>query len=131
MSVLGKAGIMMLSAEMEPRLFDLDFQLLADATLTLIAVIALFFFLSYFLFNPAREFLNKRQERIKGELDEAKKNQEEAAALKAQPSITIAELANRIGVVPMTINRDITVLKEMSILQRIGGDKGGYWQISM
>lgn len=51
--------------------------------------------------------------------------------IKAQPSITIAELANRIGVVPMTINRDITVLKEMSILQRIGGDKGGYWQISM
>ena len=84
MSELGKAGIMMLSAEMEPRLFDLDFQLLADATLTLIAVIALFFFLSYFLFNPAREFLNKRQERIKSELDEAKKNQEEAAALKTQ-----------------------------------------------
>lgn len=84
MSELGKAGFMLLSAEMEPRLFDLDFQLLADATLTLIAVIALFFFLSYFLFNPAREFMNKRQDKIKGELDDAKKNQEEAAALKAQ-----------------------------------------------
>lgn len=51
--------------------------------------------------------------------------------IKAQPNITIAEIANRIGVVPMTINRDITVLKEKSILQRIGGDKGGYWQINM
>lgn len=51
--------------------------------------------------------------------------------IKARPNITIAEIANRIGVVPMTINRDITVLKEKSILQRIGGDKGGYWQINM
>ena len=51
--------------------------------------------------------------------------------IKAQPNITIAEIANRIGVVPMTINRDIIVLKEKSILQRIGGDKGGYWQINM
>ncbi len=84
MSGLGKATMMLLSAEMEPRLFDLDWQLLADATLTLIAVIALFFFLSYFLFNPAREFMNKRQEKIKDELNEARKSQEEAAALKAQ-----------------------------------------------
>ena len=76
MSVLGKAGIMMLSAEMEPRLFDLDFQLAADTLLTLIAVIALFFFLSYFLFNPAREFMNKRQDRIKSELDDAKTMEE-------------------------------------------------------
>ena len=84
MSELGRAGLMLLNAQMEPRLFDLDFQLLADSVLTLIAVIALFFFLSYFLFNPAREFMNKRQEKIKGELDEAKKSQEEAAALKAE-----------------------------------------------
>ena len=84
MSELGKATFMLLSDQMEPRLFDLDFQLLADAVLTLIAVIALFFFLSYFLFNPAREFMNRRREKIKSELDEAKKSQEEAAALKAQ-----------------------------------------------
>ena len=51
--------------------------------------------------------------------------------IKARPNITIAEIANRIGVVPMTINRDIIVLKEKSILQRIGGDKSGYWQINM
>lgn len=50
--------------------------------------------------------------------------------INAQPSITIAELANRIGVVPMTINRDINVLKEKSIIQRIGGDKGGFWQVN-
>ena len=39
---------------MTPRLFDLDFQLLADAVLSIIAVFVLFLALSYFLFNPAR-----------------------------------------------------------------------------
>ena len=91
MSAIGN-GLMLLTEEMEPRLFDLDFQLLADATLTLIAVIALFFFLSYFFFNPARDFLQKRKERIAGELEEAKKNQEEAAALKAEYEAKIKEV---------------------------------------
>ncbi len=84
MSEIGYTGFSLLAAEMEPRLFDLDFQLLADAVLTLIAVVALFFFLSYFFFNPAREFLNKRKARIKEEIEDAKKNQEDAAALKAE-----------------------------------------------
>ncbi len=75
---------MLASAQMEPRLFDLDFQLLSDALLTLIAVLALALVLSYFLFNPAREFLKKRQEKIAGELNEAKDNQEQAIALKQE-----------------------------------------------
>lgn len=54
---------------MEPRLFDLDFQLLADSVLTIIAVFVLFFVLSYFLFNPVREFLKKRQDGIRQDLD--------------------------------------------------------------
>ena len=48
---------------MEPYLFDLTPQLLSDSILTLLAVIALFFCLSYFLFNPAREMLRKRSEK--------------------------------------------------------------------
>lgn len=66
------------------RLFDLDFQLLHDAVLMLIAVITLFFFASYFFFNPAREFLKKRQEKIKADLDDAKDNREKAEALKTE-----------------------------------------------
>ena len=71
-------------ATMEPRLFDLDFQLFHDAALMIIAVVALFLIMSYFLFNPAREFLKKRQEKIRTELEDAKCNQEEARALKAE-----------------------------------------------
>ena len=66
------------------RLFDLDLQLLADATLTAISVFVLFLLASYLLFNPARELLKKRQEKIKGDLDSASKDKEDAAALKAE-----------------------------------------------
>lgn len=69
---------------MEPRLFDLDLQLLADSVLMIIAIFVLFLFASYFLFNPAREFLKRRQDKIKGELDSAAKDMEDAAALKAE-----------------------------------------------
>ena len=66
------------------RLFDLDLQLLADATLTAISVFVLFLLASYLLFNPARELLKKRQDKIKGDLDTAKKDKEDAQALKEE-----------------------------------------------
>lgn len=77
-------GTLVLTGEMEPRLFDLDFQLLADSMLTIIAVFVLFLALSYFLFNPARKFLQGRQEKIAGELENAKTKEEEAAKLKEE-----------------------------------------------
>ena len=69
---------------MEPRLFDLDFQLLADSALMILAVFALFLVASYFLFNPVREMMKKRSDKIKGELYDAAKSQEDAAALKEE-----------------------------------------------
>ena len=66
------------------RLFDLDLQLLADATLTAISVFVLFLLASYLLFNPARDLLKKRQEKIKGDIDSANKDKEDAKALKAE-----------------------------------------------
>ena len=70
-TVLSATGVL---ATMEPRLFDLDFQLFHDAALMIIAVVALFLIMSYFLFNPARAFLQKRQEKIRTELEDAKNN---------------------------------------------------------
>ncbi len=66
------------------RLFDLDFQLIHDAVLMIIAIFALFLFLSRFLFDPARAFLAGRSERIKNDLDTAQSEKEEAIALKAE-----------------------------------------------
>lgn len=72
---------MILATETEglSRLFDLDFQLLADAVLMIIAMFFLFLFASHFLFNPVRKMLSDRQEKIKGELDQAARDKEEAA----------------------------------------------------
>ncbi len=69
---------------MEPRLFNLDLQLITDAALMIIAVFVLFLAASYFLFNPVREMLAKRREKIKNELDSAAKDREDAAQLRLQ-----------------------------------------------
>lgn len=66
------------------RLFDLDWQLLADSCLSIIAVFVLFLIMSYFLFNPARKLLNDRKMKIQGELETAKQGMEEAARLKEE-----------------------------------------------
>ena len=81
-----------LAAAMEPRLFDLDIQLLADTFLTIIAVFVLFLIMSYFLFNPARKFMQARQDRIAGELDNARTKEEEAARLKEEYESKLANV---------------------------------------
>ena len=72
------------SGESMERLFDLDFQLLHDAVITAVAVFVLFLAMSYLLFNPTRELLRKRQERIQDDLDSAKKDKTDAMAMKQE-----------------------------------------------
>lgn len=74
--------ILLTAGETMDRMFGLDWQLLSDATLTLIAVFALFAIMSYFLFDPARKMLNDRKEKIRNELEDAKTNMETAQSLK-------------------------------------------------
>ena len=76
--------LVLATAEMEPRLFDLDFQLIHDAVLMIIAVFALFLIASHFLFNPVRNMMQGRQDRIKNELDSAAADMENARALKEE-----------------------------------------------
>ena len=64
------------------RLFDLDWQLLHDAFLMIIAIFALFLFLSHFLFNPVRKFLSDRQSRIADDIETAQTEKADAIALK-------------------------------------------------
>lgn len=66
------------------RLFNLDPQLLHDAVLLAIAVFVMFLLLSYLLFNPAREFLKKREERVKDNIDSAQKAKDDAEKLRAE-----------------------------------------------
>lgn len=76
--------ILLTAGETMDRMFGLDWQLLADSTLTIIAVFALFAIMSYFLFNPARKMLNDRKEKIRTELEDARTNMETAQGLKEE-----------------------------------------------
>ena len=53
---------------MSNRIFGLDLQLGADAVILALAVFFLFFIMSYLLFNPARELMKKRQDKIREEI---------------------------------------------------------------
>ncbi len=77
-------GLVLASAEMEPRLFDLDLQLISDSVLMIIAVFALFLIASHLLFNPVRNMMQNRQNRIQNELDSAANDMENARALKEE-----------------------------------------------
>ncbi|WP_394922695.1 F0F1 ATP synthase subunit B [uncultured Robinsoniella sp.] len=63
------------------RLFNLDPQLIHDAVLLMISMFVMFTFLSYLLFNPARKMLQKRQERIRTDIDTAARDKEDAKKL--------------------------------------------------
>ena len=82
----------LLSGEEMTRLFNLDFQLLADSVLTAISVFILFLLASYLLFNPAKDLLQKRQEKIQDDLDTAAKDKEDANALKTEYEAKIKQV---------------------------------------
>ena len=65
-------------------IFGLDPILLVDAGITLIAMFCMFLLLSYLLFNPARNMLQKRQNGIKEQMETAAKEKEDAIQFKAE-----------------------------------------------
>lgn len=92
MNTVLNANLVLASAQMEPRLFDLDMQLLMDASLMIIAVFALFLIASYLLFNPVRAMLQRRQDKIKSELDNAAQDMADARELKAEYESRLKEI---------------------------------------
>ena len=84
--------MILLAEQSMSRLFDLDWQLVADASLMIIAVFVLFLLMSYFLFNPARKLMNNRKEKIRSELETAKQDMEEAGRLKQEYEARIKEI---------------------------------------
>ena len=63
------------------RLIGFDPQLLHDAVLTGINIFILFFALSYLLFNPVRDVLEKRKQKIAGELASAAEDKASAESM--------------------------------------------------
>ena len=66
------------------RLFALDAQLLFDTVVMALSMLLLFTLLSYLLFNPVRDMLEKRKQRIVDDRETAKREKEEAICYKAE-----------------------------------------------
>ena len=66
------------------RIFGLDAQTLLDTCIVLVAMLVLYILMSYLLFNPARNLINKRKELIANNMQDAQKQKEEAEAYKAE-----------------------------------------------
>lgn len=75
---------------LENRIFGLDPQLLADVIILALAVGFLFFLMSYLLFNPARELLKKRQDKIRTEMETASSDMAKASQMKAEYDAKLA-----------------------------------------
>lgn len=69
---------------MEGRLFTLDAQFLFDAIVLAASMLVLFTLLSYILFNPVRDMMEKRKQRVKEDQETAKREKEEAIAYKEE-----------------------------------------------
>ena len=65
-------------------LFGLDPQLIFDVLLMAVAIFVLFLLASNLLFNPARELLQSRQDKIAKDISDAKEDKESAEAMKAE-----------------------------------------------
>lgn len=74
------------------RIFDLDLQLVHDSIFLAINVFILFTLMSYLLFNPVRDMLSKRRERIQNDIETAAQNKDDAIALKAEYEAKLKEI---------------------------------------
>ncbi|MBE7719814.1 F0F1 ATP synthase subunit B [Lacrimispora indolis] len=74
------------------RLLGFDPQLLFDSFVTGVNIFILFFALSYMLFNPVREALERRKQKIAGELKSAADDKEAAHAMKEEYEARLQEV---------------------------------------
>ena len=66
------------------RLFTLDAQFLFDTIVMALSMLVMFSLLSYFLFNPVRDMLEKRKQRVAEDQETAKREKEDAIAFKEE-----------------------------------------------
>ena len=66
------------------RLFNIDAQLLFDTVVMACSMLVLFTAMSYLFFNPVRDMLEKRKQRVADEQETAKKEREEAIVYKEE-----------------------------------------------
>ena len=73
-----------LSSGLGDYIFGLDPQLLVDSAITILAMFFVFLLLSYLLFNPARNLMEKQQEGIREQMETAAREKQDAIQFKAE-----------------------------------------------
>ena len=81
------------------RLFTLDAQLLFDTLVMALSMLLLFTLLSYLLFNPVRDLLEKRKQRIVDDREAAKREKEEALGYKEEYEKKLQEVDKEVQVI--------------------------------
>ncbi|MCR5609070.1 MAG: F0F1 ATP synthase subunit B [Lachnospiraceae bacterium] len=84
LSTFAKTAPLLAKEVDDTRIFGIDPQLLADAAIMGLAMMVLFTLLSFLLFNPARELLEKRQQKIDDDLKSASESKEKMEELKLE-----------------------------------------------
>ena len=51
------------------------------------------------------------------------------AFISVNPSSTYTDIATRVGISIATVYRNITILKGLKVIERVGSDKTGYWKV--
>ena len=74
------------------RLFTLDAQLIFDTVVMALSMLLLFTLMSFLLFNPVRDMLEKRKQRIVDDRETAKREKEEAIAYKEKYEQKLKEI---------------------------------------
>ena len=108
-------------AELKDRIFGLDGQVLFDSVILACAVLFLFCMLSFLVFNPARELLRKRREKIENDLNSAAKDKEEALAFKMEYDARLSEADKEVEKI-MTEGRKKAQMQEQSIVNEANAE---------
>ena len=88
------ASLFLLSAEVPGRVFGLDQQTLIQIGINLFNVAVLAFVLSKLLYNPVRNFMARRTERITSQIESAALEAQKAQELRAEYEQKLAEIAS-------------------------------------
>ena len=81
------------------RLFTLDAQLLFDTIVAALAMLLLFTLLSYILFNPIRDLLEKRRQRIVDDKEAAEREKAEAISYREEYEKKLQEVDKEVQLI--------------------------------
>ena len=76
--------------------------------------------------NSGQPMETEQESSLKSSL---KSSQKILELISASPSITISEIADRLGMTTRGVDKNIKRLKEQGVIRRVGPDKGGHWEV--